>query len=92
MHFRETWCGKGGEWKQCCGQDVEDVDWDEGMETMEDIYPWCYEGKHWEREITTDDEVDDEVDENGNPRQVVWWREWRQHGNGCGKKKCARRT
>lgn len=75
---------------------MEDVDWDEGMETMEDLYPYCYQGRHWEKEITTDDEnelgeealgMNDE--QGGGLLPVVWWREWRKDGRTCEKKQCA---
>lgn len=79
----------------CCGKLMDNCDvW--GDETRaEELEPFCYEGQHWEKEITTDDEneVGEEVlgmvDDDGKKLPRAWWREWRKHGNTCEKKGCS---
>lgn len=78
----------------CCGKLMDYTDWDEGFARPEDEQPYCYEGVHWEREITTDDEegFDEEylgmLDEDGEKLRRVWWREWRENGRSCKKQGC----
>ena len=86
----------------CCGARIRYVDDDDdGEEDPADMYPYCYQGRHWEAEIATDDEEaaregneademvgieDDDVPRVGE--RPVWWRGWRTKGMTCEKRRC----
>ncbi|KAG0641810.1 hypothetical protein HOY80DRAFT_1014790 [Tuber brumale] len=83
----------------CCGARIRYSEFDEHEDDPADMYPYCYQGRHWEAEITTDDErealkqneADEMVSDNNPPRRgsrPVWWRGWRQNGMSCEDMKC----
>lgn len=82
----------------CCGKVMHYIDAYENDRQEEDIQPFCYEGVHWDREITTDDEEERSpeelgmVDDEGNKSRRAWWREFREGGYTCRKMLCARRS
>jgi len=83
----------------CCGARICYSEIDEHEDDPADMYPYCYQGRHWEVEITTDDErealkqneADEMVSDDNPPRRglrPVWWRGWRENGMNCEEMKC----
>lgn len=81
----------------CCGKVMDYTDVYEHDTQPEELQPCCYEGMHWDTEITTDDEkehAEEElgmVDDEGNITRRAWWREFREGGYTCEKMQCANR-
>lgn len=81
----------------CCGKVMDYSDVYEHDTQPEELQPCCYEGMHWDTEITTDDEeehAEEElgmVDDEGNITRRAWWREFREGGYTCEKMQCANR-
>lgn len=81
----------------CCGKVMDYTDVYENANDDDDVEPFCYEGVHWDREITTDDEGERSLeelgmmDDEGNKLRRAWWREFREGGYTCERMQCARR-
>jgi len=83
----------------CCGARICYSMSEEHEDDPADMYPYCYQGRHWEAEITTDDErealkqneADEMISDDNPPRRgprPVWWRGWRENGMKCEEMKC----
>ena len=83
----------------CCGARICYSLGEEHEDDPADMYPYCYQGRHWEAEITTDDErealkqneADEMISDDNPPRKgprPVWWRGWRENGMKCEEMKC----
>ncbi|PWW73258.1 hypothetical protein C7212DRAFT_284620 [Tuber magnatum] len=83
----------------CCGARICYSEIEEHEDDPADMYPYCYQGRHWEVEITTDDErealkqneADEMIPDDDPPRRgsrPIWWRGWRENGMSCEKMKC----
>lgn len=105
----EHWCQtepvgpfeEGGGYEQmylCCGKLMDYTDIYKHDPQLEDLQSSCYEGVHWDVEITTDDEGElsaeelGMIDDDGNETRRAWWREFREGGYTCEKMQCANRS